>query len=98
MSEIPGVLLKDVWNTMTASQHIKCIQSIARHVQELCKIQIPYYGSIYHHIMGYEDGLHINHRFVIGPFCGTRECSKESTHINTSDERTSSFGPCKCEG
>ena len=46
MNEIPGALLKDVWNTMTASQHITCIQSIALLIKELCAVDVPHYGSL----------------------------------------------------
>jgi len=58
MSEMPGVLLKDVWNGMTASQHIKCIQSIARLIKQLCAIRLPCYGSIYHASGAIEDAVY----------------------------------------
>jgi hypothetical protein len=45
MSEMPGALLKDVQNCMTASQHIKCTRSIARLITQSCAIHIPYYDT-----------------------------------------------------
>lgn len=95
MDEIPGVLLKDVWNTMPASQHIKCIQSIARMIRELCSVNIPYYGSIYHSTEELEGVLHFHDRYDIGPLCGPRQCANELAQAGNVKEPTKSLGPCK---
>ena len=67
MSEVPSDLVKDVWNCMTASQHIKCIQSIGHIVQQLCAIHLPCYGSIYHATDAIKGAVCINECYVIGP-------------------------------
>ena len=73
MSEISGVLLKDIWNGMTASQHIKCIQSIARPIKQLCAIRLACYESIYHTSESIEGATCINERYVICAQTPTRK-------------------------
>lgn len=47
MESIPGVPLKDVWNTMSASQHIRCIESIGKLTKQLCQYKFTEYGSLF---------------------------------------------------
>jgi hypothetical protein len=95
MNEIQGVLLKDVWNTMTASQHIKCIESIAHLVKDLCAVDIPYHGSLYNladeqdHLLAFETG------FAVGPLCKAHHHANELIGIGHSVDSTQGcFGPC----
>jgi hypothetical protein len=95
MNEIQGVLLKDVWNTMTASQHIKCIESIAHLVKELCAVNIPYFGSLYSSTDEQDGLLALGRHYGIGPLC------KAHYHVNevvqtgdSSDSTQGRFGPC----
>ena len=78
MSEMPGVLLKDVWNGMTAPQCIKYIQSIARLIKQLCAISLPCYRTIYHASEAIEDAVYINDRYVIGPVAKEHQIVKAS--------------------
>jgi hypothetical protein len=94
MSEIPGVLLKDVWNTMTASQHITCIRSIAFLVKELCAIDIPHYGSLYSLTDGQGDLLAFDTRYGVGPFCKAHHHTNKLAQIEDPKTLDKSLGPC----
>ena len=94
MNEIPGVLLTDVWKTMTASQHITCIQSIALLIKELCAIDVPYCGSLYSLTDGRDDLLAFDTHYGIGPLCKAHHHADQLAQ--TSDIRTpnKNLGPC----
>lgn len=77
-SETPGVLLKDVWNGMTASQHIKCMQSITRLIKQLCAIRLSCYGTIYHTSEAIGDAVHIHDHYVIGLVAKKHQAVKAS--------------------
>jgi hypothetical protein len=94
MNEIPGVLLKDVWNTMTASQHITCIQSIAHLVKELCAVDIPYYGSLYSPTGENDDLLAFETDYGIGPLCKPHHSAGELVQSDDTKDPTKNFGPC----
>ena len=49
MSLVPGVSLRDKWNTMSGSQQIACIGSLGRLMRELSSLNFPAYGSLYFH-------------------------------------------------
>ncbi|WPG98766.1 Hypothetical protein R9X50_00156200 [Acrodontium crateriforme] len=69
MDAMPGVLLKDVWNTMTASQHIRCIQSLGYLTKELCSLDFPHYGSLYLNADRPKGAIILNDTYCIGPLC-----------------------------
>jgi len=93
MNEIPGVLLKDVWNTMTASQHITCIQSIAHLVKELCAVDIPYYGSLYSPTGENDDLLAFETDYGIGPLWKPHHSAGELVQTDDTKDPTKNFGP-----
>jgi hypothetical protein len=94
MSEIPGVLLKDVWNTMTASQHITCIRSITFLVKELCAVEISYYGSLYSRTNGQDDLLAFDTHYGIGPLCKAHHRADKLAQTENLRTPDKSFGPC----
>lgn len=69
MESIPGVPLKDVWNTMSASQHIRCIESIGKLTKQLCQYKFIEYGSLF--MKDYapqgSQSLQTQHSIVLGP-------------------------------
>jgi hypothetical protein len=94
MSEIPEVLLKDVWNTMTASQHITCIRSIALLIKELCAVEIPCYGSLYTRTEGQDDLLAFGTHYGIGPLCKAHHHTNKLAQIEDLRNPNKSLGPC----
>ncbi|RMZ80747.1 hypothetical protein DV738_g2621, partial [Chaetothyriales sp. CBS 135597] len=69
MESVPGVLLKDVWNTMSASQHIRCIQSIGKLTKQLCLHKFTEYGSLFmkNYAPQGSQSLQTEHSVVLGP-------------------------------
>lgn len=94
MSKIPGVLLKDVWNTMTASQHIKCIESIAYLVKKLSAVDVPCYGSLYNSTDGPDGLLDFETHYGIGPLCKTHLHENEVAQTDGLGGKNESLGPC----
>lgn len=97
MSEMPGVLLKDVWNGMTASQHIKCMQSITRLIKKLCAIRLSCYGTIYHASEAIGDVVHIHDRYVNGLVAKKHQAVKSSFQIASVGRCGTWFGPCELQ-
>ena len=94
MNEIPGVLLKDVWNTMTASQHITCIQSIALLIKEFCAVEIPHYGSLYNLADGQADLLALKNHYAIGPLGKAHHHANKLVQTDDLRNPNENFGPC----
>ena len=92
-----GVLLKDVWNNLTASQHIKCIQSIARLIKQLCAIHLPCYGSIYHASDAPKGAVYINDRYIIGSLARKRQCARDSLQSTSEGGCETPSGPCELQ-
>ena len=94
MNEVPGVLLKDVWNTMTASQHITCIQSIALLIEELCAVDVPHYGSLYSPADGQTGLLALDTHYAIGPLCKAHHHANQLGQTDDLRNPNENFGPC----
>ena len=94
MSKIPGVLLKNVWNTMTASQHIKCIESIAYLVKELCAVDVPCYGSLYNSTDGQDGLLDFETHYGIDPLCKSHHRENEVAQTDDLGGKNNNLGPC----
>jgi hypothetical protein len=94
MNEIPGVLLKDVWNTMTASQHITCIRSIAFLVKELCAVEVSYHGSLYSSTDGQDDLLVFDAHYGIGPLCKAHHRADQLFQADGQKRLKNNIGPC----
>ncbi|PPJ59924.1 hypothetical protein CBER1_11384 [Cercospora berteroae] len=62
-----GVLLKDVWNSMSAEQRLACIQSIGLHCRELSLLQFPMLGALYLTSTAPPNAVKIDDYFSIGP-------------------------------
>ncbi|CAK1366672.1 hypothetical protein CB0940_10065 [Cercospora beticola] len=62
-----GVLLKDVWNSMSAEQRLACIQSIGLHCRELSLLQFPMLGALYLTSSAPVNAVKFDDDFSIGP-------------------------------
>jgi len=82
MSEVHGALLKDIRNYMTASQHIKCIRSIANLIKQPCAVRVPYCGYIYHTCEAVKGGVHVHERYVIDLFAPKHQRVRESFQMS----------------
>ncbi|KAK5115920.1 hypothetical protein LTR62_000376 [Meristemomyces frigidus] len=93
MDEVPGVLLKDVWNNMKASQHIQCIRSLGELSVQLWTLSFPSFGSLYFYTSSPSNAVRLDDTFSIGPLCAPHhwDCgTKDKFNVNTF---TSSPGP-----
>ncbi|KAK6001278.1 hypothetical protein QM012_002609 [Aureobasidium pullulans] len=70
MEAANGVPLSSVWNQMTGSQHIACIESIGKLAKQLCSLEFADFGSLYFDGPDRPAGA-ISHdeRYCIGPHC-----------------------------
>jgi hypothetical protein len=91
---MPGVLLRGVWEAMTTSQHITCIESIAHLVRELCTVNFPGYGSLYNLEDGHDDLLAFDAHHGLGPLCKTRHHESEQVQADELRNPTKFLGPC----
>lgn len=97
MDAMPGVLLKDIWNAMTASQHIRCIQSLGYLSRELCSLNFPHYGSLYLSTDRPQGAISLDDKFCIGPLCARQHWGYGiiPRPLNVKAP-IGSLGPCKC--
>ncbi|TIA30181.1 hypothetical protein D6C78_09763 [Aureobasidium pullulans] len=68
-----GVQLNELWNDLSSSTQIRCIESLCYYVQQMARSDFPLYGSLYTadcSIPGIET-VGIGEGFSIGPHCGT---------------------------
>ena len=94
MNEVPGVLLKDVWRTMTASQHITSIQSTALLVKEICVVDVPHYGSLYNLADGQADLLALKNHYAIGSLGKAHHHANKLVQTDDLRNPNENFGPC----
>lgn len=85
-NEMLAVLLEDAWETMTTSQHITCIESVAHLVRKLCTVDFPGYGSLYNLEDGNDDLLAFDNHHGLGPLCKTR--SHETERVQDDELRS----------
>jgi hypothetical protein len=95
MDEMPGVLLKDIWNTMTASQHIQCIQSLGHLSVQVWQLSFPSYGSLYLNTSSPTNAVPLDATFSIGPFCASHHWDHGSLVRLDVNKATDIPGPCK---
>ena len=95
MDAMLGVLLKDVWSTMTASQHIRCIQSLGHLSVQLWKLSFPSYGSLYLRNSSPLGAVPLDDTFSIGPLCASHLWGHGSLETPNVDTSNVSLGPCK---
>ncbi|KAF2154637.1 hypothetical protein K461DRAFT_311063 [Myriangium duriaei CBS 260.36] len=71
MEKVPGVQLSTQWGNMTGKQHLTCIKNIAKMVNEMARLDLPAYGSLYFRRSPtqVEKAFPVDDDFFIGPNC-----------------------------
>lgn len=93
MNAMPGVPLKDVWNIMTTSQHIRCIQAMSRLNVQLWRLDFPCYGSLYLSSKSPHDAVSLDDTYSIGPLCASHLWGHDSLEEPSLNNPSDPLGP-----
>ena len=94
LEAIPGIPLKDVWNKMTASQHIGCIRSISLLCRQICKLEFPAYGSLYLKANAPAMAVDLDGTFCVGPLCSPQQWDCSIENSTGTSAKPGHRGPC----
>jgi hypothetical protein len=93
---VPGVLLKDIWDRMAGLQHIDCIQSLGKIVEEFYSLDFESFGSLYFNTPdGPADSIPLDEEYCIGPNCARQHWGYYQEKAVSSSVLTRCQGPCK---
>ena len=100
MEHVSGVSLHKKWSSMSSHQHMLCVKSLVKLIEETANLRFPAYGSLYFadapfdrtSKVAFVDG------FCVGPHCGMPVWPFNAVELRSYNGIFPQRGPCKFMG
>jgi hypothetical protein len=99
MEHAQGKVLQEMWPKMNTHQHMLCIKSLAKVVQQMTKLKFAVYGSLYFAttLPSSPNNEMVDDKFCIGSHTGVHYWNTELSAPRTFNRKPANVGPCKSE-